>query len=75
MVREGGDWKRLDGNLNIMAVSLSDAARIFRKSGRRKFSEENLRKEIKEGAPVNSDGTLNLIQYAAWVAEKEVRCG
>ena len=35
---------------------------------------ENIREDIAAGAPVNADGTLNLVHYAAWLAG-ETRLG
>jgi len=31
---------------------------------------EMIREDIDDGAPLNADGTLNLVHYAAWLARE-----
>lgn len=33
-------------------------------------SEKQLRDDISVGAPVNADGTINLVHYAAWLLKE-----
>ena len=35
--------------------------------GSRTISAESLASDIASGAPVNENGTVNLIEYAAWI--------
>jgi len=60
--------------LNGTALPISDIVNILRRSGSRHVSEENIRKDISAGAPVNPDGTVNLVHYAAWLV-KELESG
>ena len=46
---------------------------ILTAAGGRPITEEMLRKDIEAGAPVNPDGTINLIHYAAWLARGMAR--
>ncbi len=49
--------KRLD----LTALSIQDAVRILGISG------ERIQADIEMGLPTNPDGTINLVQYAAWL--------
>ena len=56
-------------------LAISDAVAVLRKAGSRHISEEALRRDIAAGAPVNSDGTVNILHYAAWLAAREAGRG
>ena len=56
--------------LNSMALSIPDLVKIMRSAGSRHVSEENIRKDISAGAPVNPDGTVNIVHYAAWLVKE-----
>ena len=53
-----------DRQLNPMALSAEQAANTLR------VPPEWIREDIDAGAPTNADGTINLIQYAAWLNMK-----
>ena len=55
--------------LNPAALPVADAARVLTRLGGRAVTEVMLRADIDAGAPVNTDGTLNLVQYAAWLVK------
>jgi hypothetical protein len=59
--------------LTLTALSLADAAKVLSKAGRRPVTEAMLRQDVEAGAPVNPDGTINLIYYAAWLAREVAR--
>jgi hypothetical protein len=61
--------------LTLTALSLADAAKVLSKAGRRPVTEAMLRQDVEAGAPVNPDGTINLIYYAAWLARAERPAG
>jgi hypothetical protein len=44
--------------------------RILHKAGSRRITAELLDEDIDGGAPVTTDGTINLIHYAAWLAKE-----
>ena len=51
----------------ITAISPDNLVEILRKSGSREVSEDTLATDIEAGAPVAEDGTINMIEYAAWL--------
>jgi len=60
--------------LNPAALPVSDAARVLTRLGGKAVTDVMLRADIDAGAPVNADGTLNLVHYAAWLV-KEMSAG
>lgn len=60
----------IDANqgLKITALSLPDAAKVLSRMCGKTISETAMKAHIDAGAPMNADGTLNLITYAAWLA-------
>jgi hypothetical protein len=54
---------------------LEDLARILSASGLRPVTVETLRADIEDGAPVNPDGTMNLVQYTTWMVRELTRGG
>jgi hypothetical protein len=54
-------------------MTLQQAARVLAAVGARYATVENLRRDIEAGAPVNADGTVNLVHYAAWLAREAAR--
>jgi len=48
-------------------MTLREAARLLTAAGSRRVSEKMIRADIACGAPVNADGTINLVHYAAWL--------
>lgn len=61
------------GALNPQALRLEDLARILSASGPKPVSVEMLRDDIDDGAPVNADGTMNLVHYVAWLVREMSR--
>jgi hypothetical protein len=49
---------------------LADAAKLLTRVGGAAVSEAMLRDDIAAGAPTNADGSLNLVQYAAWLVKE-----
>jgi hypothetical protein len=45
-------------------------ARILSASGPSAVTEAILQADIENGAPVNGDGTMNLVHYAAWLVKE-----
>ena len=42
----------------------------MRRSGSRTLTLERLEADIAAGAPVNADGTVNILKYVAWIAKE-----
>ena len=56
--------------LNSTALPIPDLVMIMKNAGSRYVSEDAIRKDINSGAPVNPDGTMNLVHYAAWLVKE-----
>ncbi len=56
--------------LTPTAMALDDAARLLAALGKRPITREMLEADIDAGAPLNADGTLNLVCYAAWLVKQ-----
>jgi len=61
--------------INPAALSLPDAAKLLTKVGGHPITEASLRDDVSAGAPTNTDGTLNLVRYAAWLVREMNRTG
>jgi hypothetical protein len=55
------------GGLNPNALTVANAARLLAKVGGQPVSEEMIEADLVAGAPINGDGTINLVHYAAWL--------
>jgi len=53
--------------LSPQTLRLADLARILSAFGGRPVTVEMLEMDIEDGAPTNPDGTINLVNYAAWM--------
>lgn len=42
----------------------------MRRAGSRTITLERLEADIASGAPVNADGTINILKYIAWIAKE-----
>ena len=56
--------------LNPTAIAVEDAARLLGAAAGQHVSEAMILADIDAGAPVNGDGTLNLVHYAAWIVRE-----
>jgi hypothetical protein len=61
--------------MKITALSLANLAKLLSRSAGKAVSEETLKAHIAAGAPTNSDGTVNLVHYAAWLAREVANRG
>lgn len=50
-------------------VSKEDFVTAMRRSGSRTMTLERLEADIAAGAPVNTDGTVNILKYIAWIVK------
>ena len=48
-------------------LTKDEVVKVLKLSGSRTISLENLERDIAEGAPVNEDGTMDIIAYGAWI--------
>ena len=56
--------------VRITALSPARVAELLRRSGARQATADTVQADIAAGAPVNADGTVNLIHYAAWLVKE-----
>jgi hypothetical protein len=59
--------------LNPRALARVDAARIFSAAAGAAIDLAMLEADVAAGAPVNADGSLNLVHYAAWLVRESAR--
>lgn len=60
----------MDNSLKITALPPELLVRLLKQAGSRMISAETLAADFEAGAPKNQDGTVNLIEYAAWLAKE-----
>jgi len=53
--------------LKVTAISAADLAAVLSKCAGKHVTVDAIRYHIEAGAPVNADGSLNLVHYAAWL--------
>ena len=56
--------------LSPTAMSVRDTVRLLTKVGGEAVTEDMLQEDIRDGAPANPDGTINLVHYAAWLVRE-----
>ena len=61
----------MDNSLKLTALQPEMLVSILRGAGSRLISSEMLAADFEAGAPRNEDGTVNLIEYAAWLLKGE----
>ena len=55
---------------SLTALTVAQVSQVLSAAGGRRITEEMLRADIDAGAPVNADGTLNLVHYTAWLVRE-----
>lgn len=50
----------------------AEVARMLAAASGREITETMIREDINNGAPVNPDGSMNLIDYAAWLVREDL---
>lgn len=56
--------------MNPTALSKADAAALLSKVGGKAITVSMIESDLTAGAPVQSDGSINLIHYAAWLLQE-----
>ena len=57
----------MDNSLKLTALKPEILVNILKGAGSRLISPELLATDLAAGAPKNEDGTINLIEFAAWI--------
>lgn len=60
----------MENQIQLTALPQEEFLKLLRKSGAQLVSEEAVRRDVANGAPVNPDGTFNLVAYAAWLMQQ-----
>jgi len=55
-----------NGAVDPQRLSVEQAAKLLSAVAKLRIPVEQIRQDLEKGAPKNSDGTINLIHYAAW---------
>ena len=55
---------------DVVPAGAQSLVTALRRSGSRTISLERLEADIAAGAPVNDDGTMNVIAYTAWILKE-----
>ncbi len=63
---------RQAGGLSPQSLRLEDLAQILSAMGPKPVTVAMLEDDIDDGAPVNPDGTFNLVHYLAWLLRNVV---
>ena len=51
-------------------LSIEQAAKLLSAAYRERIDAKKIRKDLRDGAPANVDGTINLVNYSAWQAKE-----
>ena len=62
-------------SLKITALTVDDAAKVLSAATGRVIAPATIQADIDAGAPVNADGTLNIVHYAAWLVKEVAHRG
>ncbi len=61
---------RSDARRDPQAIAPADLATILSRLGCGRVTPEMIEADIEDGAPTNSDGTLNLAHYCGWLVRE-----
>jgi hypothetical protein len=56
-------------------LSIEQLSTLLARAGATHATQEIISADVEAGAPSNSDGTVSIVQYAAWLAQEEARGG
>ena len=57
-------------SLSLASLSIADFATLLTKVGSQPITPSMIEADLRAGAPVNADGSINLIHYAAWLVKE-----
>ena len=58
------------GGKNPMALSLADLAAMLSRFSTEPLTEDMLEDDVADGCPTNPDGTMNVVQFSAWMVKE-----
>lgn len=53
--------------MNPAALTPEELAKLVAGAAKAEITLDMIGKDIKEGAPLNGDGTMNIVHYTAWL--------
>ena len=59
----------MDNSLKLTALQTEMLINLLKGAGSRLISAELLAADFEAGAPRNEDGTINLVEFAAWIVK------
>lgn len=65
----------MENRNSLLALPPEKMAAILAKLGFPEMTPEMLQRDVEDGAPVNADGTFNLVHYMAWMIREINRNG
>lgn len=60
----------MENSPKLTALTPEQLVLLLKQAGSRTITEETLAADIDAGCPVNDDGTLSLVEYAAWLVRE-----
>ena len=60
--------------INPGSLTVAEVAKLLSAGGGKKITAEAIQADIDAGAPVNTNGTVNLVHYTAWLL-REMQTG
>lgn len=64
-----------DAPLDPTRLTVEQAAKLLSAAAKVRVPVEHITADLEAGAPTNLDGTLNLVQYCAWLLKEMGRRG
>jgi len=58
------------GQIDPTRLSVEQAAKLLSVAYRERIEPDKIQLDVQNGAPVNADGTINLVHYSAWQAKE-----
>lgn len=55
--------------ISFLALTKEQVVNLINKGGAKEYTIDLLEDDIKLGAPINNDGTINFFDYGAWLSE------
>jgi hypothetical protein len=55
------------------ALTFVDAAKLLSAAGGQRITAEMIQADVDIGVPTNGDGTINLVNYTAWLVKQAIR--
>jgi hypothetical protein len=59
-----------ENQIKLTSISIPDLVKLLKHAGCRHASEDTIKQDIEKGAPVNHDGTMNIVHYSAWLIKE-----